>query len=195
MIYFFFKCIYENILFALYINLDSLFPACYNAKHNNMDDASCFGKLFSYPPNAMISTKSLSLITTTTIIYLEKHFQKITKLLVLLFITKNTWKRKTLINALYWPKLYQQVDYKRLRQWQHVLENLGHVLKSLGWQKHWRMDSSSYIICVYMWEFLMAALGYQALLNSAHQAIQTYEKGDPIQYQYGPLQVLVVEHH
>ena len=120
MIYIFFKCIYENILFALYINLDSLFPACYNAKHNNMDDASCFGKLFSYPPNAMISTKSLSLITTTTIIYLEKQFQKITKLLVLFFITKNTWKRKTLINALYWPKLYQQVDYKRLRQWEHV---------------------------------------------------------------------------
>ena len=123
-----------------------------------MDDASCFGKLFYYLPNAMISTKSLSLITTTTIIYLEKQFQKITKLLVLLYITKNTWKRKTLINALYWPKLYQQVDYKRLRQWQHVLEHLGHVLKSLGWQKHWRMDSSSYIICVYMWEFLMAAL-------------------------------------
>ena len=123
-----------------------------------MDDASCFGKLFYYLPNAMISTKSLSLITTTTIIYLEKHFQKITKLLVLLYITKNTWKRKTLINALYWPKLYQQVDYKRLRQWQHVLEHLGHVLKSLGWQKHWRVDSSSYIICVYMWEFLMAAL-------------------------------------
>ena len=132
-----------------------------------MDDASCFGKLFSYPPNAMISTKSLTLITTTTKIYLEKHFQKITKLkhfqkitklFVLLFITKNTWTRKTLLNALYWPKLHPQVDYKRLRQWQHVLENVGRVLKSLGWQKHWRMDSSSYIICVYMWEFLMAAL-------------------------------------